>query len=105
MESPLLIIRVKKKKLTQWLRHSHSGKPLGSAAVTAGITIEGSDGKPNTRYCSHAVPTVKKTKAKIMTSAYGFMPMNIRLSCGKRIACSASLKFVNNLSVFNIVLY
>src|SRR5579872_7346186 len=68
IERPLRIISIKKKKLTQWLRHSQAGKPLGEAAVNLTRAAAGSRGIPNTRYCSHAMPTVASNKAKRMTS-------------------------------------
>jgi hypothetical protein len=56
MESPLLIIRIRKKKLTQWLRLSHIGNPTGLADILEGIAKVGSAGNPINRYCNQAAP-------------------------------------------------
>jgi hypothetical protein len=51
-----LIIIMRKKKLTQWLRFSHIGNPTGSAGVATGIMEPGSAGNPENIYCNHAAP-------------------------------------------------
>jgi hypothetical protein len=51
-----LIIIMRKKKLTQWLRFSHIGNPTGPADVLEGTVKAGSAGNPVSRYCNHAAP-------------------------------------------------
>lgn len=60
----------RKKKLIQWLNDSHTGNPCGAVAFIAGKAGEGSDGKPNNRYCIHATPTVAIMVIMSIISAY-----------------------------------
>jgi len=95
MESPLLIIIIRKKKFTQWLKLNHKGNPFGSEGDKAGRFAEGSIGKPKAINWHHAAPTVNNNKITTITSARGLIPINHLLSSGKRISRSASLKLVN----------
>ena len=54
MERPLLIIKTRKKKLTQWLSLNHIGNPVDSTDAREGNDNVGSAGKPTNVYCNHA---------------------------------------------------
>src|SRR5665647_1815874 len=59
----------KEKKLTQWLRLSHNGNPVGYEAFVGEIDKEGSAGNPNSKYCIHAAainPKMINPKITIM---------------------------------------
>jgi hypothetical protein len=97
MESPLLMISSRKKKLTQWLKLNHQGNPLGSSAAIALKADGGSAGKPKTRYWNQAPPTTISNTAITAISTTGFIAINGRLSAGNLTARSALLKLVNIL--------
>lgn len=56
MESPLLIIKIKKNIFTQWLTLVHIGKPEGwPAKATGEKDTEESGGNPKNKYRIHAI--------------------------------------------------
>ena len=68
------MISIRKKKLTQWLRLIHIGKPAGAPGCKAAKGEEGLAGKPKKRYCNQVAPNTPKKSTSSMIFVYGFIP-------------------------------
>lgn len=77
------MIKVKKKKFTQWLTLTQAGKPEGFVCPGEAFETAGNVGKPCTKYCNQASPN--RINNKIMTGIItcGFIEIKKDLSPGK----------------------